>query len=111
MVGAGRSQRTEFGCIQPDIGLGIKLDIIAVNEQEGLVVFMIAQDLAQIGEGLTQVLAGAFVGLFGPQQGSQAFAAVGAGVFDNQVSKQGTDFIGRKVHSVIGEARLFTNVT
>ena len=57
----------------------------------------IAQGLAQIGERLAQVLPGAGVGLVGPKEGGQAFAAVRALALDGQIGQQGAGFVGGKI--------------
>ena len=49
---------------------------------------LVAERLAQIGERLTQVVAGIVIGLIGPQQPRQRIARVRASGFERQVGQQ-----------------------
>jgi hypothetical protein len=75
---------------------GVELEGVTGDEQEGGLCRAVADDLAEVVEGVAQVAEGVPVGPLGPQQPGQDIAAVRPVGFHGQVGQQRPDFGGFK---------------
>lgn len=83
--------------VQPVVAGGVELEGVAGGQQEGGLCRAVADDLAEVVEGVAQVAEGIPVGPLGPQQPGQCLAAVRPVGFHGQVGQQRPDFHGFKV--------------
>ena len=86
--GAGGQECLEHGHVQRMQAVGVELDGVARDVQQGRGGGCVADGLAQVGQRLAQVGARRVVGQLGPQQAHQGIALMGAVGLDRQVSQQ-----------------------
>jgi hypothetical protein len=92
------AQPGEGSDVEPVVAIGVELDRLAANQKEWLlVVFLIAEGLAQVGERLAEIVTGPALGLIRPKQASQDIPAMGVACLDGQVGQQCPHFVGSKV--------------
>jgi len=84
------------GDIQPVVTVRVELDRLAADEQEWLCLIPVVNGLTQMGERLTQVVAGLALGLVGPQQASQCVPTMETVRFNGQIDQQCPCLVGSK---------------
>ena len=72
----------------------VELDGLAGDEQEGGIGQVVADSLAQVGQGMAQVSQGGWLGVIRPEQARQGLAGVRAARFSRQVGQQRSHFVG-----------------
>ena len=99
-------QRAGEGChVHPEVSLGVDLQRIGLSQQKGWWFvttrrgggspwLFVAEQKAQTVQRLAQVLAGAVIRKFGPQEGGQGLAAVDLAMLNGQIGQQSARFIG-----------------